>query len=87
MLGLFVARKNVIGPFPRGKEVEVTEFLLQLDRLIKHALQNVIVTHFNKPGNREILAQRVAFETVIGEDAAKVRMALKRNAYMSQASR
>src|SRR5690606_2800980 len=62
------------------EEVEVAELLTQLHRLVGDALQLVVVTNFNETGEREVLAQRIAFETVVGQDAAQVRMAGKQDA-------
>src|SRR6185437_3875824 len=58
--------------FPRRREIEAAEFLLQLHRLIDDALLLFVVAQLDIAGEREILAQRMALETVIGEDAAQV---------------
>src|ERR1700712_585265 len=50
--------------------------LARLDRhgLIDDALLLVVVAHFHMTGRREILAERMTDETVVGEDATKVEM-------------
>src|SRR5574343_731488 len=42
------------------------------DRLIDHSRLIGVVTHFNVTGNREILAERVADETIIGQDSTQI---------------
>jgi hypothetical protein len=53
------------------------------DRLVDHPLDFVVVAHFDKAGQREVLAQRMTVETVIGQDAAQVRMAGEQDAVQS----
>ena len=65
---------------PGAQEVELTEFLAQAHRLVAHALLLVVVAHFDEAGHREVLAKRMAFETVVGEDAAKVGVAGEQHA-------
>ena len=72
--GLLVAGQDVRRAFPWAHEIEVAEFLDQLHRLIDDALQLVVVAHLDIAGQREILAQRIAGEAVVGEDAAQVGM-------------
>ena len=67
-------------PSQGRQEIEIAELLLQLDRLVDHALRLVVVTHLDEAGQREILAQRMALEAVVGEDAAQVRMAGEQDA-------
>jgi hypothetical protein len=50
------------------------------DRLIYHALLLGVVLHFDIPAEREVLAERMADEAVVGEDAAQVRMAAEQDA-------
>ena len=73
--------------FPGAEEIEAAEFLGQLHRLIDHALLLLVVAHLDIAGQREILAQRMAFETVIGQDAAQIGMVGEEDAVESQASR
>ena len=73
--GLLVARQHVFGAFPRRQEIEVAEFLRQLHRLVDDALLLVVVADLDEAGQREVLAQRMAVEAVVGEDAAQVRVA------------
>jgi hypothetical protein len=49
-------------------------------RLVDHALELVVVADLHIAGHREVLAQRIAVEAVIGEDAAQVRVALEEDA-------
>jgi len=60
--------------FPRRKEIELAEFLVEPNRLVHHPLLLVVVADFDEAGEREILAQRMALETVVGEDSAHVGM-------------
>src|SRR5690242_14577967 len=72
--GLFVARQDVIRAFPRREKIEIAEFLREPDRIVDDAFLLIVVADFNKPGEREVLAQRMPLESVIGQDAAHVRM-------------
>ena len=63
------------GAFPRHQEVEVAEVLRQLDRLIDDALLGLGIAQLDIAGLREVLAQRIALEPIVGEDAAKVGIA------------
>src|SRR5450759_271558 len=47
---------------------------LDRDRLIDHTLLGGVVTHFNMAGQREVLAERIADETVVGQDTAQIGM-------------
>ena len=44
-------------------------------RLVHHALLVGVVAHFDVADQREVLAERMADEAVVGEDAAQIRMA------------
>ena len=79
-LRLLVARQHVLRAFPRRQEVEIAEFLRQLHRLVDHPLLLVVVAHLDEAGQREVLAQRMALEAVVGEDAAQVRVAGEQDA-------
>ena len=79
-LGFLVARQHVVRAFPGRQEIEVAEFLLELHRLVDHALGLVVVANLDEAGEREVLAQRMAFEAIIGKQAAQVRMAGKQHA-------
>ena len=59
---------------PRAKEIEAAEFLLQLHRLVDDALLLFVVAQLDIAGQRKILAQRMTFEAVIGQDAAQIGM-------------
>src|SRR4249920_790813 len=54
--------------------------LLDRDRLVHHALLGSVITHFNVADQREVLAERMADESVVGEDAAKIRVTGEENA-------
>src|SRR5690606_18594284 len=71
---------NVIGPFPRREKIEVAEFLIEPDGLIEHALRFVVPAHFDKAREREILAQRMAVETVVREQSPQIRVTAEENA-------
>jgi hypothetical protein len=79
-LRLFIARQHVVGAFPRAQEIERAEFLHQLDRFVDHFLLLVVVAHFNKAGDGEVLAQRMTVKAIIGQDAAQVRVAGEQDA-------
>ena len=46
----------------------------QLDRLVDDALLLLVVAHLDIAGEREVLAQRMPLEAVVGEDAAQIGM-------------
>src|SRR5262249_46115711 len=71
---LLVPRQRIVRAFPWREEIEVSEFLRQPDRLIYDALLLVVVAHLDETGERKILAQRMALESVVGEQPAHVRM-------------
>src|SRR5258705_13436183 len=77
---LLVAREFVVRTFPRRKKIEITELLREPDLVVDHPFLLIVVAHLDEACEREILAQRMAFETVIGEQASHVGMADKRNA-------
>src|SRR5688572_31771888 len=54
----------------------------RLDRhgLVDHALLVGVVAHFDVADQREVLAERMTDETVVGEDPAQVRMAFEDDA-------
>jgi hypothetical protein len=53
---------------------------LDRDRLVDHALLLGVVAHFDIAGHREVLAERMADETVVGQDAAQVVVAFEHDA-------
>ena len=65
--------------FPGREEVPVAE-LDRLHRLVDHPLQLVVVADLDVAGHREVLAQRMAVEAVVGQDAAQVRVAVEDDA-------
>ena len=60
---------------PRREEIEGAEILRQLDRLIDDLLAVLVVADLDIAGQREILAQRMTLEAVIGQDAAQIGLA------------
>ena len=77
---LLVAREPIFRPFPRHQEIEAPEVLRKRDRLIDHALLGFGVAQLDMAGQREVLALRIAFEAIVGEDPAQVRIAGKADA-------
>src|SRR3954471_21739615 len=73
--GLLVPRQAVARTFPRREEIEIAEFLGEAHLLVHDALLLVVVADLDEPGERKILAQRMALEAVVGEQPAHVRMA------------
>src|SRR5512139_3919217 len=53
---------------------------LDRHRLVHDAALRLVVAHFDVADQREVLAERVPDEAVIGEDAAQVRVAAEQNA-------
>src|SRR5271167_2646140 len=66
--------------FPRAQEIEVAEFLIEPHRLVTDALLLIVVANLDETGHREVLAQRMAVEAVVGEKAPRVRMAIEQHA-------
>src|SRR6516164_8970813 len=77
---LLVAWQHVLRTFPGREEIEVAEFLREPHRLVHDALLLVVVAHLHESGEREILAQRMALESVIAQQPAPVRMTGKKHA-------
>src|SRR5262245_48136574 len=73
-LCLLVARQHLVRAFPWAEEVEATEFLLQLHRFVDDALLQVVPAHLDEAGQREVLAQRMPLEAVVGQDAPQIGM-------------
>ncbi|EGE55703.1 hypothetical protein RHECNPAF_8900119 [Rhizobium etli CNPAF512] len=80
LLRFFITGENIFCSLPRRHEVEVAEFLFKLDRLVYDALCSIVVTDFDETCRRKVLAQRMAFEAIVGQDAAQIRMAGEENA-------
>jgi hypothetical protein len=53
---------------------------LDADRLVDHTLLLRVVAHLDLPDQREVLAERVADEAVVGQDAAQVGMTVEQDA-------
>ena len=53
---------------------------LQLHRLVDDPLLLLVVAHLDIAGQREILAQRMPLEAVIGQDAAQIGMVAEKDA-------
>jgi hypothetical protein len=65
-----VTRTNLLPS--RATTLEVSESLGQLKRLNNNTLLLLVVTNLGVTSKREVLAERVAVETVVGHDAAKI---------------
>ena len=50
------------------------------DGLIQNAPLLGVVTHFYLTGRREIFAERMSHETIVGQQAAQIRVTFKNNA-------
>src|SRR5262249_9074309 len=72
---LLVARQDLAHALPGRHEVEAAEFLLQLHRLVDDALLLLLLARLDIAAKRKVLAHRLAFEAVIGEDAPQIGMA------------
>ncbi len=79
-LGLLVTGQHIIRAFPGREEIKLAEFLRQFHRLIDNPFQRIVIAHLGKAGGRKILAQRMAVKTVIGQQAAQVRVTGEENA-------
>src|SRR5690606_16369512 len=69
-----VAVQYVVRAFTGRAEIEIEELLLELDRVVDDALHPIVPVQLDITGERNVLAQRMPLETVVGEDAAQVRM-------------
>src|SRR5437588_4089472 len=78
--GLLVAGKDIIRPLPRREEIEIAELLGEAHRVVDDALDLVVPAHLDESGEREVLAQRIALEAIVGEDATHVRVADEQHA-------
>src|SRR5258708_4428653 len=65
---------------PRAQKIELAKFLIEPHRIVAHTLFRVVVAHLNETGHREVLAQRVTIEAVVGQKAAQIRMAVEYHA-------
>ena len=64
---------------PRHQEIERAEILRERNRLIDHALLRLGIAQLHMARQREVLAERIALETIVGEDATQVRIAAERD--------
>ena len=78
--GLLIARQRIVGTLPWRDEIEIAEFLSEPYRRVGDALLLVVPAHLDKTGQREVLAQGMAFKAVVGEQPAQIRMALEHDA-------
>ncbi len=76
---LLVARQRDHA-LPGRDEIEVAEILRQADGDVDHALLLLVVADLDEAGQREILAQRMPVEAVIGHDAAQIGLAAEQDA-------
>src|SRR3546814_3127172 len=65
---------------PGAHEVEAAELLGQVHRLVDDPLLLLVVAHFLEAGQREVLAQGMALEAIVGEDAAQIGMVREEDA-------
>src|SRR6266496_1820955 len=72
---LLIARQRIVRAFPRREEIEFAEFLIEADGVVDHPLLLVVVAHLDKAGEREILAQRMPVEAIVGQQPPHVRVA------------
>ena len=72
-LGLSVVTRTNLLP-GRATALKVAEGLSQLKRLDHNTLLFLVVTNLGVTSEREVLAERVAVETVVGHDAAQIRV-------------
>jgi hypothetical protein len=70
-LGLSVVTRTNLLP-SRATAFKVTEGLSQLERLNNNTLLLLVVTDLGVTSEGEVLAERVAIETVVGHDATKI---------------
>ena len=61
-------------PSQGDRKSKLRNSCFSLHRLVNHPLLVLVVAQFDIAGQREILAQRMPFETVIGQDAAQIRV-------------
>lgn len=66
--------------FPRRVQLKASELLRQLQWLDDDAFLLVVVAHFHIATEREVFAERMSFESVIGEDPSQVGMVGEENA-------
>src|SRR5436190_15226849 len=76
---LLIARKHVARPLPWREKLEFAEFLGEPHRLVDDPLLLVVVADLHEAGEWKVLAQRMAFETVIGQQPPQIGMAAKRD--------
>ena len=57
----------------------MAEFLIKPHRVVTHTLFGIVVAHLNETGHREVLAQRMTVEAVVGQKAPQIRMAIEQH--------
>src|SRR2546430_14191024 len=77
---LVPGQHRIVRAFPWREEIEVAKFLVETDGFVKHPLLLIVVAHLDEAGKREILAQRVAVEAIVGQQPPHVRMTGKDHA-------
>ena len=65
-LRFLVAGQRIVRALPRREEIEIAKLLCEPDLVVDHALGLVVLAHLDEAGEREILAQRMTFEAVVG---------------------
>ena len=87
IIGMIMLPHGGLCAFPWGHEIKITEFLLERYRLINHPAQLIIIAGFNRPGQREVFPERMPLKTIIGQQAAQIRVTGEENPEQSQTSR
>src|SRR4029079_13177783 len=77
---LLVPGQTIFRPFPGHQEVVAAEILRKRDRLIDDALLAFRIAKLDMAGEREVLALRISFEAVVGENPPQVLVAAEGDA-------
>lgn len=56
LLRLLISRQHILRALPWREEIEIAEFLRQPHLFVDDALLLIVIAHFDKAGEREILA-------------------------------
>src|ERR1700688_4880485 len=72
---LLVSRQRIVRALPGREKIEFAEFLIETDGFVEHPLLLIVVAYLDEAGEREILAQWVPLEAVVGQQPPHVRMA------------
>src|SRR5271170_5047942 len=75
LLRLLIPRQR--RALPRTEKIELPKLLRQPHRIVADALFFIVVANLDEAGHREILAQGMPVETVVGQDPAQVGVAVE----------